>query len=152
MQNTRVKDLMEEHLITVSPEATLLEASKKMKEADCGCLPVGSGETPEGIITDRDIVVRAIAEGKNPAEATVRDYMTVNVKNCKADDTLSEAAEIMQENGISRIIVNDENGKMCGILSFGRMLRQNPDPEETSQVVACATGKAECGVSGNGRA
>ena len=75
MNNTQVKDLMEKTLTKISSEDSLYEASKKMKEANCGCLPVGTRDKLEGVITDRDIVTRCIAEGHNPADKKVWDYM-----------------------------------------------------------------------------
>lgn len=142
MQQKHVKDLMECNAVMISPDATLKEAANKMKSADCGFLPVGSAESPEGIITDRDIVIRAIAEGKDPAQEKVRDYMTSEVHMCSESDTLEGAAKAMGDHNVGRLVVEDKSGKMCGVLSFGRLIRSNNDPEETSQVVQCATGKA----------
>ena len=142
MDATLVKDLMECDLELISPDATLEEAGRKMKEVDCGFLPVGKGGSPEGIITDRDIVVRAVSEGKNPKQEKVRDYMTSDVCACKETDTLEDAARIMNEYRVSRLVVRNDGGAMCGILTFGRIIRSNDSKEETSAVVEQATGKA----------
>lgn len=72
MQNTNVKDLMASDLMFIDPEDTLREAAQQMKEVDCGVLPVGDKDDVEGIITDRDIVIRAIARGENPEEKKLR--------------------------------------------------------------------------------
>jgi CBS domain-containing protein len=142
MANKQVKELMETDLELISPDATLEEAARKMKECGCGFLPVGSDDAPEGIITDRDIVVRAIAEGKDPGEEKVRDVMTDEVCACKETDMLEDAARVMSENNVSRLVVKDNEGRICGILTFGRMIRSNDNKQETSEVVETATGKA----------
>jgi CBS domain-containing protein len=141
--HTTVKDIMKQSLIMVSPEDTLAEASRKMKEEDCGCLAVGVGDDVKGIITDRDIVVRALAEGQNPAESKVSDFMTPSVEVCRMDDTLTEAADKMHDMGVSRLIVTDEDNKMCGILSFGRIMRNHPDSVEMVEVIEYATGRKD---------
>jgi CBS domain-containing protein len=142
MERKQVKELMETDMELVSPDATLEEAARKMKDCGCGFLPVGSDHTPEGIITDRDIVIRAIAAGKNPAREKVRDYMTGEVCGCKETDTLEDAAKIMSEYSVSRLVVKDGSDKTCGVLTFGRIIRSNNDKQETSDVVEKATGKA----------
>lgn len=141
MANKKVKELMETDLERISPEATLEEAARKMKECGCGFLPVGEEDSAEGIITDRDIVIRAVAEGKDPTRVTVRECMTGEVCVCKETDTLEEAAKIMSENNISRLVVKNDSENICGVLTFGRIIRTNDNPQETSAVVECATGK-----------
>ncbi len=142
MTATKVKDLMAANPALIAPDATLQEAARKMQELDCGFLPVGSAGKAEGILTDRDIIIRAVAEGKNPAQEKVRDYMTKEVCACEEGDTLEDAAEIMNENSVSRLVVRDGSGKISGVLTFGRIIRSNDNREETSTVVDCATGQA----------
>ena len=142
MKNTTVKDVMEKNPEIISPDTTLLEACNKMKELDCGSLPVGSEDKPQGMITDRDIVVRAICNGADPATSTVRDFMTTTLCSCNEDDTLIEAAEAMNKYNVSRITVKDESGHITGILSFGHILRSSAaDNEEIAETVYRATGR-----------
>jgi CBS domain-containing protein len=143
MQNTLVKDIMEDTLVTIEPEATLAEAARQMKAANCGCLLVRDGSKPDGIITDRDIVVRALSKDLDPAEEKVADHMTGLVMTCSVDDTLSHAAELMREHSISRLVALDPQGYPCGIITFGRILRNHEGGEELSEIVACATGRKE---------
>lgn len=142
MEQTQVKDLMESQVVLIDPEATLQEAANKMKKVDCGFLPVGTDGALEGIITDRDIVIRAIAEGKNPSQEKVRDYMTEEVCCCAESDTIEDAAGKMSEYEVSRLVVEDNDGNACGVLTFGRIIRENQNKEETSEIVERATGKA----------
>lgn len=141
MYNTKVEDLMAEHPAMISPESTLQEAAKKMQEVDCGILPVGTQDKLEGIITDRDIVIRAIAKGKNPAVEKVKNYMTDKVYACNEDDYLEDAADKMRQHKVSRLVVRNQQGKMTGILSFGGILRKNADAEEVANVVKHAITK-----------
>lgn len=142
MSTTRVKDMMECSPEMISPEATLQEAAQKMQKVDCGFLPVGTDKAPEGIITDRDIVIRAIAAGKDPRTEKVRDYMTKGICACAEGDSLEKAAKIMNENAVSRLVVRNGQGTVSGILTFGHILRTNDNRAETSDIVAQATGKA----------
>ncbi|MFN7095281.1 MAG: CBS domain-containing protein [Burkholderiales bacterium] len=141
-QTTKVKDVMTAHPILVNPSITLQEAAKKMEEADCGMLPVGSEEKLEGIITDRDITIRAISKGKNPAQEKISDYMTKGeIYACNENATLQEAADIMHAHKISRLIVKNENDKVAGVLTFGAILRKDKDISEVADVVKHAVGK-----------
>ena len=142
MQSTHVKDLMEKRSVMVSPDATLADAARMMKENDCGFLPVGKADTAQGIITDRDIVIRAIAAGKDPQKETVSSYMTHDVCCCSKEDSLQDAAKLMSENSVSRLVVKEADGSVCGILTFGRIIRSNDNSTETSDVVQTATGRA----------
>lgn len=142
MKTTKVKELMTRDPKVVNPEATLKQAAEMMRDIDCGVLPVGSESKLEGMITDRDIVIRAIAEGKDPATEKVKSCMTDAAHACSENATLSEAAEKMNDYNVSRLIVQDDAGRMTGILTFGAILRKNRDEEETSNVVQYAVGKA----------
>jgi CBS domain-containing protein len=133
---------METDLELISPDATLVEAARKMKECGCGFLPVGNKDNPEGIITDRDIVIRAIAEGEDPSRAKVRDCMTDKICACRDNDILEEAARAMNENSVSRLVVKNDSDQVCGVLTFGRMIRSSDNKQETGEVVEKATGKA----------
>ncbi|MCB2081685.1 MAG: CBS domain-containing protein [Rickettsiales bacterium] len=142
MRNTKVKEVMTAHPTLISPDATLQEAAQKMEEVDCGILPVGKESKLEGMITDRDIVIRAISRGKNPAKEKVKDFMSRQVYSCKAHDTLIEAATQMNKHNVSRLIVKDDSGRVSGILSFGCILRKDASADEIVDVVEHARGKA----------
>ena len=142
MQNTKVKELMTSDPVLITPDASLKEAAAKMEKVDCGVLPVGTKDKVEGIITDRDIVIRAIARGKDPAREKVKDYMTKAVYACNEEDYLEDAADKMRDHKISRLVVKNKQGKVTGILSFGGILRKNADADEVANVVKHATRKA----------
>ncbi len=138
MRNMTVKDLMMQDPVFADPDDTLEDAAVDMKDANCGILPVGDRNNVKGMITDRDIIIRAIAKGKDPAKEKVRDYMTAKSYFCNETDTIKEAADIMKKNKISRLIVKNDDGKISGILSFGCILRENANADEIADVVVCA--------------
>ncbi len=125
----------------ISPDSTLEEACIRMKDVDCGALPVGSYDGVEGVITDRDIVVRAIAAGVDPAIALVRDYMTSQVHTCTETSTLQDAAALMHKHNVSRLLIKNEAGVVTGILSFGHILRGKADDQTVTDVVCHAVGR-----------
>lgn len=139
---TRVKDLMESRPAMIAPDATVAEAARMMKNTACGFLPVGAAGDVQGVITDRDIVTRCLAEGENPEQQLVRDCMTGTVYDCSDADSLEDAARQMNDNSVGRLVVRAEDGKICGVLTFGRIIRNNDDKRETSDIVQWATGKA----------
>jgi CBS domain-containing protein len=137
---TKVKELMTPHPVLINPGATLEQAAKKMETINCGALPVGSENKLSGMITDRDIVIRALAHGKNPAKEKVSSYMTDEVYACNENDSLEEAAGTMHKYKVSRLVVKNKEGKVTGILSFGNILRNEADPKEIAEVVKHSSG------------
>ncbi len=135
MKKNKVKDIMAAYPVMIEPESTLQEAAKRMEAANCGVLPVGTKEHVVGVITDRDIITRAIAKGKNPVQEKVSDFMTGHPKFCSKEDTLLQAAELMKQHKISRLVVKDDNDKVCGILSFGTIFRNDATATAITGVV-----------------
>jgi CBS domain-containing protein len=137
---TKVKELMTHDPAFIGPEATLAEAAKKMADVDCGVLPVCAGRELIGIITDRDIVIRALARGGNPVKEKVVDHMTSVVQTCSANDTLEDAAEKMHQHKISRLVVTGTDDGIIGILSFGHVFRKDVCAHEIAEVLKHAAG------------
>lgn len=116
---TRCADLMKTEVQTVGPDDTVQWASEKMTWAGVGCLPVCDAERRViGIITDRDVVVRAVAKGISPQDARVGDCMTREVVMCRATDDLETAERLMAQHQISRIVIADERGTLMGVISL----------------------------------
>jgi CBS domain-containing protein len=103
----------------IGPTASLQEAAAKMKALDVGSLPVCEGDRLVGMITDRDITVRATAEALPPGLGQVRDVMTPDVVYCFEDQDVREAARLMQENQIRRLVVLNRDKRLVGIVSLG---------------------------------
>lgn len=143
MKNTKVKDIMTSSPILVSPNETLEQAAFRMKDFDCGMLPVGTAGKLQGVITDRDIVLRAVAEGKDITKEKVKDYMSKEVFSCNEGDVFEDAIEKMQEHQVSRLIVKNAGGAASGILSFGGILRKSGDISKIAAIVKRAVGSKD---------
>lgn len=115
----QVQELMTKNVKLIDSSATLVEAAEVMRDEDVGALPVGEGGRPIGMLTDRDIVVRALAEYKDPAQTTVREVITPRVTTIYADRDVNEAAELMAKDQVRRLLVIDHRQAPVGILSLG---------------------------------
>lgn len=139
MKDVLVVDMMTPQPMLIAPDATLQEAAKRMRQADCGMLPVGVNGDITGVITDRDIMMRAIAEGKDPAREIVSTYMTSKVYGCNEEDNLLDAAEKMRAHKVSRLVVRDRSGHVIGVLSFGGILRKEASASDIVKAVLHST-------------
>jgi CBS domain-containing protein len=122
-----LKDVMTRDVEVVHPNDTLRECAEKMRSLNVGPMPVCEDGKLVGMITDRDIVVRAVALGHDPASTRVRDAMTDQVESCSQDTTLEEAAKLMQDKQIRRVLVLDENRKLAGIVALGDLSQDADD-------------------------
>ncbi len=135
MKNTKVRDVMTAHPILISPNTTLKDAAVRMYEIDCGILPVGTEDNVKGIITDRDIVVRAVSNSRNTDEEMVKDYMSEKIYHCHENDTLENVVDTMRGHEVSRLIVKNKAEKVTGIVSFGDILWRGTDADDIVTIV-----------------
>lgn len=119
----QIRDVMTHDVEIVNPDMPVVECAKKMRDLDIGFLPVGENDRLVGMITDRDIAVRAVAEGKDPQSCHVRDAMTKDVLYCFEDQDTAEAAEMMSEHQIHRLPVLNRDKRLVGVLSVGDLAR-----------------------------
>jgi len=131
---TKVADVMTERPRAVSPQTPLTEVAEVMEAEDVGAIPLVEGDRLVGIVTDRDIVVRAVAKGKDlsgmPAsEVSSRELLTVS-----PDDDLSDALEIMMKNQVRRLAVTAEDDRLVGVVSQADVALQGKD-KDTGQMV-----------------
>jgi CBS domain-containing protein len=131
----QVKDVMTRDVTTIGLNATLEEAAAKMSVLDIGPLPVHDGETLVGVITDRDIIVRAIATGLDPIQARVSDALTPVVIYCFEDQDVSVAERLMEENQVRRLVVLDRDHQLAGIVSLADLARRTEDEAQIGHVV-----------------
>jgi CBS domain-containing protein len=118
-------------------KTNLRDVASMMKECDCGLIPVVENEQtkkPVGTITDRDIAIRVVAEGRNPLELTAGDCMTSPCITIQADASLQDCINVMQENQIRRIVVVDTNGRCAGIIAQADIARKL-NAKTTAEVV-----------------
>jgi CBS domain-containing protein len=113
-----VKDLMSRDVKVISPDMTIAEAAKKMRDGDFGMMPVGEDDRMIGTISDRDIAIRAVAEGRD-AGTKVRDVMSEGVAWAYEDDSVEKAATIMSDCQVRRLPVVNRNKRLVGIVALG---------------------------------
>ena len=120
----RVHEVMMRNVEVLHPDNTLEEAAEKMKRFDIGPLPVCEGDKLVGMITDRDIIVRSVAQGEDPTTDRVRDVMTPEVIFCCFEDQdVAEAARLMQEKQVHQLPVLSRDKRLVGIVSLGDLAR-----------------------------
>jgi CBS domain-containing protein len=125
----KVKDIMTKRPEFVKPEANVKEAAVKMASLDVGFLPIGDESNPQGVITDRDIILRCVAEGRNPEDVMVKDIMTKEIKHISEDSSIEEAGKIMRNNKIRRTLVFNKENKTVGVLSLGDLVVEGDTQE-----------------------
>jgi CBS domain-containing protein len=132
--SVRIDEVMHRDVRRISPDMLLVDAARKMRDMDVGCLLVWESDGVVGIVTDRDITCRAIAEARNPETTTVQDVMSKDVVTCFDDQLVSEAAHIMRENKVRRLPVLDHGNHVVGILTLSDLSIKNA-PELAGGVV-----------------
>ena len=117
----KVKEMMHNGVEWASPETPVTTLAKKMLEQDIGAIPVGENDRLVGMVTDRDITLRAVAkaDGKDLSKLTARDVMTKGVIWCRDGDNAADAARLMETKNVRRLPVIDEHKRMVGMLSLG---------------------------------
>jgi CBS domain-containing protein len=131
----KVRDIMTTNVEFVRPDDTLKTAACAMKEHDIGLLPVCDGEQFVGMLTDRDIAIRAVSEGSDPKSTRVREIMTHNFICCSEDDDVDDAARIMRQRKVRRIVVLDHRQRLVGIVSLGDLASACEDPNRVGEVL-----------------
>ena len=121
----KVRDVMTRPVHLIEPDASLVAAAHRMRDENVGSLPVGAGEELVGMITDRDIVVRCVADGQSCAKTAVREVMSAELLVCFADQSVKEAARLMQEYRVRRLPVLDRDQRLVGIVSLNRLSGRN---------------------------
>lgn len=128
-----VRKVMTSNPACCSPATLLPEVAQLMIDHDCGEIPIVDAATgkPLGVITDRDITVRAVAKGLNTASVPARDFMSAPIVSVSPDSSLDQCARIMEERQLRRVLVVDDAGCLCGIVAQADIARTAP-----TQVVA----------------
>ncbi|MBI2185267.1 MAG: CBS domain-containing protein [Thaumarchaeota archaeon] len=108
---------MTKHVITIEPNASAIEAAKIMTKSEVGCLVVTDGNDAVGIVTERDMLTKVTAKGKAPSKVKVSQIMSSPIITIKPDDSIRNAAKLMRDNGIRRLIVTN-NGKLRGVITI----------------------------------
>jgi CBS domain-containing protein len=115
----KIKETMTRNPEIVRSGDSVKKAAELMKQINVGVLPVFDGEGPIGILSDRDIAIRLVAEGKDPVNTKAGDIMSKNIVSCTEDTDVIEAAKLMTQKKVRRLLVKDAQGKLSGIVSLG---------------------------------
>jgi CBS domain-containing protein len=127
----RIEDVMVEDLVTIEATANLAEAASVMREANVGMLPVMDGEHVLGVVTDRDLVIRAMAQDVKPSSVQVSECMSINVIAVLPDAPDEAAMELMAREQIGRLPVVDANGRLIGVVTLGSLALRSSQRETT---------------------
>lgn len=118
-----VADVMSAEVEFISPEATVQQAAEMMGELDVGALPVGGPEGVQGVVTDRDLLYRVVAEGRDPTTMRVREAMTAPALFCRAGDDIRVAMDLMAAQNVRRLAVQDAAGRVAGWVTLADISR-----------------------------
>jgi CBS domain-containing protein len=129
-----VSEVMSVDVFVASPDLTLRDAARSMADLDTGVLPVGEEDKLMGVVTDRDIVIRGVAEERDPNSTTLRDVMSVGVCYCFDDEDVRDVADQMAELQVRRLPVLNRDKRLVGIVSLGD-LSQRADTSLTGEAL-----------------
>src|SRR6266568_1902991 len=130
-----IRDVMTANPVTVSEKDSIREVARIMAREDTGVVPVVDGKKVIGMITDRDIVVRLVAEGKDPSSAKVNEAMTKDVRSVKEDSSITDALQLMSTAQIRRVAVVNNNNEIVGIVSMKDIATEAKDTAKVGKTV-----------------
>lgn len=131
----QIKELMTTNPEYIKPETTLIDAAKRMRELDVGMLPVGDGVKLKGMLTDRDITIRAVAEGKDVAKTTAKDIMTPEVLYAFEDQSVDEVVKSMRDKQVRRMIILNRDKDMTGIVALADIAHHAEDSSLKARIL-----------------
>ena len=134
----KAKDIMTRKPKCVTPETSVREAARLMKEEDVGVLPVVERDGSDrliGIVTDRDIAIRHVAEGHDSSSCPVREAMTSSVRTAREDDDVESVMDLMGKEQVRRIPVVDERGSLVGIVAQADIVREARDDKKAERTI-----------------
>lgn len=139
----QIREIMTREPVVIGPEMVLKEAAERMRDLDSGVLPVGQQDRVVGMLTDRDITIRATAAGKDPNQTRVEAVMTPDVVYCYEDEDARDAARKMEEHQLRRLIVLNRDERLVGILSLGDLAVHTADDRLAGEVAEAVSEPAE---------
>jgi CBS domain-containing protein len=129
-----IREIMTANPSTVEPDQSVVEAAKIMKQEDAGVVPVTENGRLTGMVTDRDIAIRVVAEGKDPQSTAVREVASKNLVTIDPQQDLDEALRLMAQHQVRRLPVVEEDGRLVGVVAQADVAREGDDTK-TGQVV-----------------
>jgi len=133
----KAQDIMAKNPASVNPDTSVQEAAKLMQREDVGVLPVVESGSRRlvGVVTDRDIAVRVVAEGRDAAQSRVQDAMSSNLKTCKPDDDVDDIMDVMGREQVRRIPIVNDRGELLGVVSQADIVREAKDDDKAERTV-----------------
>jgi CBS domain-containing protein len=113
----QIRDRMVSDVVTVEPGTSVVDAAKRMIQEKKGPLPVVEGDRVVGMVTDRDVIARVVAEGRDPSACSVDDIATRELVTARPDQDVDEARQLMAEHQLDRVLVTEEGDRLVGIIS-----------------------------------
>ena len=134
----QAREIMSKDPRTVTPETTLRDAARLMKDEDVGILPVVESQGSRklvGVVTDRDITIRHVAEGHTKADCTVREAMSSSVRTGREEDSVDDIMDMMGREQVRRVPIVDERGDLVGIVAQADIVRHARDEDKAERTV-----------------
>jgi CBS domain-containing protein len=135
----KAQDIMSKNPATVTPTTRVRQAALLMKQEDVGVVPVveegTGGKKLVGMLTDRDIAIRLVADGKNADECEVRDVMSANPKTARADDDVSRVMDLMGREQVRRVPIVDDRGSLVGIVAQADVVLEGSDDRKAERTI-----------------
>jgi len=128
----RISEIMTRDPELIDPNSSIRDAARRMKNEDIGALPIGENDRLIGMVTDRDIAIRAVAEDRDPSSTTVRDVMSEKIYYCFEDDDIEDAARCMAQNQVRRLPILNRDKRLTGIVSLGDIAQTGEECEKTA--------------------
>jgi CBS domain-containing protein len=130
----QIRELMTANPCSIDADKSVSYAAKMMKDEDVGLAPIVEGDRLVGTVTDRDIAIRVVAEGKDPESTTVRDIASTQLVTIDPQQSLDEALRLMAKHQVRRLPVVEEDGRLVGVVAQADVAREGED-SKTGQVV-----------------
>jgi CBS domain-containing protein len=124
-----VREIMTRNVECIGPGTPIAKAAEKMRDLDIGFLAVCENDRLVGTVTDRDITIRSVAQGRDPRLAPVREIMSQDVFSCYEDDDVRAVGQQMQEKEVRRMLILNRNKKLVGVVSIGDLAKASPEKE-----------------------
>ena len=131
-----LKEVMSRDVQVSSPDDTIMEAAQQMREGNFGMMPVGENDRMIGAISDRDIAIRVVADGKDPGTTRVRDVMSGGIVWAYEDDSVGDAAKLMSEHQIRRLPILNADKRLVGIVALGDFAVESADIEAAGEALS----------------
>lgn len=128
----QVQEIMSQTAVVIDPNMTIRDVARRMRTDNIGALPVGENDRLIGMVTDRDIVVRAVADERPAGNTTARQVMSDHILYCFADDDIDKAAEIMADHQVRRLAVLNRDHRMVGVVALADLGRKAAEAGKTA--------------------